>query len=73
MQGFRPSRRSSAFFLSRMSDEFELPSIPASSLLEEIDAQQDDLLQQLDQLNDRLECLLRECSPAETRPLPRAA
>ena len=30
-----------------MSDEIELPSIPAGSLLEEIDAQQDDLLRQL--------------------------
>jgi len=57
----------------RMSDDIELPSIPAGSLLEEIDAQQDDLLRQLDELNDRLECLLRECAPAEARPLTRAA
>jgi hypothetical protein len=56
-----------------MSDEIELPSIPASSLLEEIDAQQDDLLRQLDELNGRLECILRECAPMETRPLTRAA
>ena len=46
-----------------MSDEIELPSIPAGSLLEEIDKQQDDLLRQLDELNNRLESLLRECTP----------
>jgi hypothetical protein len=53
-----------------MSDEIELPSdlpsLPAGSLLEEIDQQQDDLLRQLDELNNRLECLLQECGPAAT-------
>lgn len=56
-----------------MSDEIELPSLPASSLLEEIDAQQDDLLRQLDELNGRLECLLRECTPAREVPMLHAA
>jgi hypothetical protein len=56
-----------------MSDEIELPSIPAGSLLEEIDAQQDDLLRQLDELNDRLECLLRQCAPAPEQAAARAA
>jgi len=61
-----------------MSDEIELPSdlpsLPAGSLLEEIDKQQDDLLRQLDDLNNRLECLLRECAPpAEDQSARRAA
>lgn len=56
-----------------MSDETELPALPVGSLLAEIDAQQDDLLRQLDELNDRLECLLRECAPAESRTASRAA
>lgn len=46
-----------------MSDELEFPPIPAGSLLAEIDAQQDDLLRQLDELNERLEILLKECTP----------
>lgn len=56
-----------------MSDEIELPSVPAGSLLEEIDAQQDDLLRQLDELNHRLERLLQECTPPREEFLPRAA
>jgi hypothetical protein len=47
-----------------MSDETELPPLPAGSLLAEIDKQQDDLLRELDELNGRLESLLMECSPA---------
>lgn len=35
------------------------PSAPAPTLLEELDARQDDVLQQLDELNRRLEALLR--------------
>lgn len=54
--------------LTRMSDEIELPALPVGSLLAEIDAQQDDLLRQLDELNERLECLLRECSPPAAMP-----
>lgn len=47
-----------------MEDLSELPtSLPAAQLLAEIDAQQDELLAQLDQLNGRLEEILRECSP----------
>jgi hypothetical protein len=56
-----------------MSDETELSALPVGSLLAEIDAQQDDLLRQLDDLNERLECLLRQCAPAETRSITRAA
>jgi hypothetical protein len=36
-------------------------STPSETLLEEIDAQQDDLLAQLDSLNARLEQVLKEC------------
>jgi hypothetical protein len=39
-------------------------SIPASekrNLLEELDARQDDVLAQLDQLNARIEAVLNEC------------
>lgn len=56
-----------------MSDDIELPGLPASSLLEEIDVQQDDLLRQLDELNTRLECLLRECTPSQSVPVLHAA
>jgi hypothetical protein len=56
-----------------MSDEIELPSLPASTLLEEIDAQQDDLLRQLDDLNLRLESLLNSCAPASAPVSSRAA
>jgi hypothetical protein len=56
-----------------MSDETELPALPVGSLLAEIDAQQDDLLRQLDELNDRLECLLRECTPPADNPSAKRA
>ena len=56
-----------------MSDETELPALPVGSLLAEIDAQQDDLLRQLDELNERLECLLRQCVPPVERAIPQAA
>jgi hypothetical protein len=58
-----------------MSDELELPPVPPGSLLAEIDAQQDDILRQLDKLNARLEGLLQECTPAKPteRPFVRAA
>jgi hypothetical protein len=57
-----------------MSDETELPALPVGSLLAEIDKQQDELLQQLDELNSRLECLLMECTPpAEDQSARRAA
>ena len=46
-----------------MSDEIDLPALPAGQLLAEIDKQQDDLLRQLDELNVRLECLLQEATP----------
>jgi hypothetical protein len=56
-----------------MSDENELPALPVGSLLAEIDAQQDDLLRQLDELNDRLELLLQQCAPPREQPATRAA
>jgi hypothetical protein len=59
-----------------MSDELEIPPIPAGSLLAEIDAQQDELLRQLDELNQRVEDLLRECTPekpGQSGPIVRAA
>jgi hypothetical protein len=55
-----------------MSDEPSFESHPAVLLLAEIDAQQDDLLRQLDQLNERIEGILRrEIKPPA--PLPKAA
>jgi len=59
-----------------MSDELEIPPLPAGSLLAEIDAEQDELLRQLDELNQRVEALLRECTPekpGDARPVIRAA
>ena len=58
-----------------MSDELELPPVPPGSLLAEIDAQQDDILRQLDELNARLEGLLKECTPGKPtdQPFVRAA
>jgi hypothetical protein len=41
--------------ITRMSD------LPRLTLLEELDARQDDLLAELDRLNARLEQVLREC------------
>jgi len=37
-------------------------STPSPTLLEEIDAQQDELLDQLDALNTRIERVLKECA-----------
>ena len=57
-----------------MSDEIDLPALPAGQLLAEIDKQQDDLLRQLDELNARLECLLQEAAPrGSALPVTRAA
>jgi len=50
-----------------MSEEYELPSVPAALLLAEIDVQQDDLLRQLDELNERVEKVLLECAPPKDR------
>jgi hypothetical protein len=55
------------------SDDLDLPSTPAGSLLAAIDAEQDDLLRQLDVLNERLEQILRECTPAKEPDLAKAA
>ena len=41
----------------------ELPPVPAASLLASIDAEQDQLLIELDLLNARLESVLRDCAP----------
>jgi hypothetical protein len=51
-----------------MSDEIDFPSVPASLLLAEIDAEQDDLLRRLDELNARLETILKECVPPKSEP-----
>jgi hypothetical protein len=45
-------------------EEFELPASPASQLLAMIDAEQNQLLTALDDLNERIETLLRQCAPA---------
>lgn len=51
-----------------MSDEIDLPSVPAAQMLAEIDKEQDDLLRQLDDLNARLEKILHECTPPKQQP-----
>jgi hypothetical protein len=59
-----------------MSEDTEVPPLPASSLLAQIDAQQDDVLKQLDELNERLEGLLASFSQRNDGGLeqfPRAA
>lgn len=46
------------------TEEFELPASPASQLLAMIDVEQNQLLIALDDLNERIESLLRTCVPA---------
>ena len=57
--------------ITRMSD------LPRLTLLEELDARQDELLAELDRLNLRLEQVIREClsdrDPAVSEPLAKAA
>lgn len=51
--------------------------LPHQSLLEELDARQDELLAELDRLNQRLEQVIRESAilrgPAADQPQPNAA
>ena len=60
-----------------MNDDIEFPAVPAGDLLAQIDAQQDDLLSQLDDLNSRLEALLATCGgknlPSPSIALSRSA
>jgi hypothetical protein len=43
------------------------------SLLDELEARQEEVLQQLDELNERLELLLRQHSTSRPRELPQPA
>jgi hypothetical protein len=51
--------------------------LPHQSLLEELDARQDELLAELDRLNQRLEQVIRESTilrgPSADQPQPKAA
>ncbi|MGI8979168.1 MAG: hypothetical protein ACR2FY_08080 [Pirellulaceae bacterium] len=40
-------------------------STPSQSLLEELDARQNEILDQLDELNARIERVLKECLPTK--------
>ena len=43
---------------------------PRLSLLEELDARQNELLDELDRLNRRIEQVLQACLPAQPQPVP---
>lgn len=51
-----------------MNDLADLPSSPVLDLLREIDRQQDDVLNGLDELNRRLEAILKSCAPPKEEP-----
>jgi hypothetical protein len=55
------------------TEEFDAPTTQAAQMLAAIDAEQNQLLTDLDALNDRIESLLRECQPRPEIMLPRAA
>jgi hypothetical protein len=44
-------------------------SISSQSLLEELDVRQNEILDQLEELNTRIERVLKECVPAKTPQL----
>ena len=53
------------FRFFRLTSAMSTASNSSQSLLEELDARQNEILDQLDELNARIERVLRECLPAK--------
>jgi hypothetical protein len=56
-----------------LSSAMSTASTSAQSLLEELDARQNEILDQLEELNSRIERVLKECVPAKDEQLRIAA
>ena len=58
-----------SFHLSRLCSAMSTASTSSQSLLEELDTRQDEILAQLEELNARIERVLKECLPAKVPQL----